>query len=166
MCLPGTLPPKWKTLSHDFPVDSTTWAFLEREDLAARPARIAAAICMPLRESLAALRDRSSPERGVPVDERTWRQLRNVAALPFVHRHVVAMPDAHLGATVGSVIPTKGAVVPAAVGVDIGCGMMAVRTALRAGDLPDNLAGVRAAIERCVPHGLIPIPQLNDLRNK
>ena len=93
--------------------------------------------------------------RGVPVDEHTWRQLRSVAALPFVHRHVVAMPDVHLGlgATVGSVIPTRGAVVPAAVGVDIGCGMMAVRTALRAGDLPDNLAGVRAAIERRVPHG-------------
>ena len=89
--------------------------------------------------------------RGVPVDERTWRKLRNVAALPFVHRHVVAMPDAHLGATVGSVIPTKGAVVPAAVGIDIGCGMMAVRTALRTGNLPDNLAGVRTGIERRAP---------------
>ncbi len=82
-------------------------------------------------------------------------QLRNVAALPFIHKHVAAMPDVHFGfgATVGSVIPTKGAIIPAAVGVDIGCGMCAQRTYLMAGDLPDNLAGVRSAIEAAVPHG-------------
>src|SRR5690606_11318170 len=78
-----------------------------------------------------------------------------VARLPFIHKHVAAMPDVHwgMGATVGSVIPTKGAIVPAAVGVDLGCGMMAVETSLRAEDLPDNLAPVRAAIERVGPHG-------------
>ena len=92
---------------------------------------------------------------GVPVEEAAMRQLRNIASLPFIHKHVAAMPDVHfgLGATVGSVIATKGAVIPAAVGVDIGCGMMAVQTALPADRLPDNLAGLRAAIEHAVPHG-------------
>ena len=67
---------------------------------------------------------------GVPVEDAARRQLFNVAALPFIHHHVAVMPDVHfgMGATVGSVIPTKGAIIPAAVGVDIGCGMMAVRT--------------------------------------
>jgi tRNA-splicing ligase RtcB len=94
--------------------------------------------------------------RGVPFEESARRQLENVARLPFIHRWVAAMPDVHfgIGATVGSVIPTIGAIVPAAVGVDIGCGMMAVRTTLRASDLPDDLGGVRGAIERAVPHGL------------
>ena len=75
--------------------------------------------------------------------------------MPFVFKHVAVMPDVHvgIGATVGSVIPTKGAVIPAAVGVDIGCGMMAARTSLVASDLPDNLEGVRTAIERAVPVG-------------
>ena len=75
--------------------------------------------------------------------------------MPIVHRWVAGMPDVHLGigATVGSVIPTVGAVIPAAVGVDIGCGMMAVQTTLNARDLPDELAPMRAAIERAVPHG-------------
>lgn len=93
--------------------------------------------------------------RGVPVEEAAMQQLRNVASLPFVHRHIAAMPDVHwgMGATVGSVIATKGAIVPAAVGVDIGCGMMAVRTTLKASDLPDSLAGMRSAIEAAVPHG-------------
>lgn len=93
--------------------------------------------------------------RGVPVEEKAREQLRNVAGLPFIHKHVAVMPDVHFGfgATVGSVIATTGAIVPAAVGVDIGCGMMAVRTNLVAGDLPDSLAGVRSAIERAVPHG-------------
>ena len=93
--------------------------------------------------------------RGVAVEEQAMQQLRNVAALPFIHHHVAAMPDVHwgMGATVGSVIPTLGAIVPAAVGVDIGCGMMAARTALAAGDLPDNLAAIRSAIEAAVPHG-------------
>jgi tRNA-splicing ligase RtcB (3'-phosphate/5'-hydroxy nucleic acid ligase) len=93
--------------------------------------------------------------RGVPFDERAREQLLNVARLPFVHRWVAAMPDVHwgIGATIGSVIPTVGAIVPAAVGVDIGCGMTAVRTTLGAGDLPAHLQGMRAAIERAIPHG-------------
>ena len=93
--------------------------------------------------------------RGVPVEDLAWEQLRNVARLPFIHGHVAAMPDVHwgLGATVGSVIPCKGAIIPAAVGVDIGCGMIAVRTSLGSERLPDSLADVRAAIEAAVPHG-------------
>jgi len=92
---------------------------------------------------------------GVPVEDAARAQIERIAALPFIHSHVVVMPDVHLGkgATVGSVIATRGAVVPAAVGVDIGCGMMAVRTSARAEDLPDSLAGLRASIERAVPHG-------------
>jgi tRNA-splicing ligase RtcB len=94
--------------------------------------------------------------RGVPFDDGARRQLENVARLPFIHGWVAVMPDVHwgIGATVGSVIATAGAVVPAAVGVDIGCGMMAVRTTLTASDLPDHLRGVRSAIEAAVPHGL------------
>lgn len=90
-----------------------------------------------------------------PFEEGAMQQLRNVARLPFVHKHVAGMPDVHwgLGATVGSVIATKGAIVPAAVGVDIGCGMMAVRTSLRAEHLPDNLHAVRSGIEAAIPHG-------------
>src|SRR6266704_1796456 len=78
-------------------------------------------------------------KRGVPVEESALQQLRNVASLPFIHHHVAAMPDVHwgMGATVGSVIATQGAIVPAAVGVDIGCGMIAQRTTLTANDLPD-----------------------------
>lgn len=93
--------------------------------------------------------------RGVHTDENALAQLRNVAQLPIVHGHVAAMPDVHwgIGATVGSVIPTRGAIIPAAVGVDIGCGMVAARTSLTAGDLPDNLKGLRSDIERAVPHG-------------
>ncbi len=83
---------------------------------------------------------------GVPVEDAARQQLIHVASLPFIHKHVAAMPDVHwgMGATVGSVIPTKGAIIPAAVGVDIGCGMVAARTSLRAGDLPDTLSGVRS----------------------
>ncbi|MCX8476740.1 MAG: RtcB family protein [Sphingomonas sp.] len=93
--------------------------------------------------------------RGVPVEDEARAQLARAARMPFVFKHVAAMPDVHvgIGATVGSVIPTKGAVIPAAVGVDIGCGMMAARTSLAAGDLPDNLEGIRSAIEQAVPHG-------------
>ena len=93
--------------------------------------------------------------RGVPVDDKAREQLARAAQMPFIFRHVAAMPDVHvgIGATVGSVIPTKGAVIPAAVGVDIGCGMMAARTSLMASDLPDTLEGVRSAIEQAVPHG-------------
>ena len=93
--------------------------------------------------------------RGVPLEDAAEKQLRNVAALPFVYKWVAAMPDVHwgIGATVGSVIPTRGAIIPAAVGVDIGCGMMASETSLHANDLPDNLHGIREAIERAVPVG-------------
>ncbi|HMQ24311.1 MAG TPA: RtcB family protein, partial [Planctomycetota bacterium] len=93
--------------------------------------------------------------RGVAIEDTALRQLRNVAALPIIHGWVAAMPDVHwgIGATVGSVIPTKSAVIPAAVGVDIGCGMMAVRTSLTASQLPDDLGGIRSAIEAAVPHG-------------
>lgn len=93
--------------------------------------------------------------RGVPVEDGARAQLARAAQMPFVFKHVAAMPDVHIGigATVGSVIPTKGAIIPAAVGVDIGCGMMAARTSLVASDLPDNLEGIRSAIERAVPHG-------------
>ena len=93
--------------------------------------------------------------RGVPVDDKARVQLSNAARMPFIFKHVAAMPDVHvgIGATVGSVIPTKGAVIPAAVGVDIGCGMMAARTSLVASDLPDTLEQIRSAIERAVPHG-------------
>lgn len=93
--------------------------------------------------------------RGVAVEDAAKRQLANIASMPFVHRWVAAMPDVHLGkgATVGSVIPTRGAIIPAAVGVDIGCGMMAAQTSLHGRDLPDNLKAVRSQIERDVPHG-------------
>jgi tRNA-splicing ligase RtcB len=92
---------------------------------------------------------------GVPFEAEARAQVERIARLPFIHRHVAVMPDVHLGkgATVGSVIATKAAIIPAAVGVDIGCGMMAVRTSLRASALPDDLRGVRSAIERVVPHG-------------
>jgi len=93
--------------------------------------------------------------RGVPMEPEAEKQLRNVAQLPFIFRWIAAMSDVHwgIGATVGSVIPTKGAIVPAAVGVDIGCGMMAVQTTLNARDLPDRLKKIREAIENAVPHG-------------
>ena len=103
-------------------------------------------------------------ERGVPI--KAWtvgvtlepeaeQQLRNTASMPFIHKWVAVMPDAHkgMGATVGSVIATLGAVIPAAVGVDIGCGMMAARTSLVASQLPDSLRAIRTAIEAAVPHG-------------
>ena len=93
--------------------------------------------------------------KGVPLQDAARQQLLNVAQLPFIYKWVAAMPDVHwgIGATVGSVIPTRGAIIPAAVGVDIGCGMMAVQTSLHANHLPDNLHGIRTAIEKAVPHG-------------
>lgn len=93
--------------------------------------------------------------RGVPVDEASQRQLLNTATMPFIYKWMAVMPDVHFGkgSTIGSVIPTLGAVIPAAVGVDIGCGMMAVRTSLVASDLPDTLLPLRTALERAVPHG-------------
>jgi tRNA-splicing ligase RtcB len=93
--------------------------------------------------------------QGVPFDDNARRQLENLARLPIVHGWVAAMPDVHvgIGATVGSVVATRDAIVPAAVGVDIGCGMTAVRTTLTAAQLPDDLKPIRSAIERAVPHG-------------
>ena len=89
------------------------------------------------------------------VDSASLTQLGNMSQLPFIHSHIAAMPDVHhgIGATVGSVIPTRGAIIPAAVGVDIGCGMNAVRLSLKASDLPDNLYTIRSAIEKRVPTG-------------
>ena len=109
-------------------------------------------------------------DKGVEIDAKPMDQLRNVATLPFIFRHVAAMPDAHwgMGSTVGSVIPTKDAIIPAAVGVDIGCGMMAVRLdGINADGLPDDLGPMRTAIEKAVPAGfgshqgrrLTPLPQ-------
>ena len=93
--------------------------------------------------------------RGVGVEDAARKQLENVARLPVVFPHVAAMPDVPfgIGATVGSVVPTRGAIIPAAVGVDIGCGMMAVETTLEAKQLPDSLARLRSQIEKAVPHG-------------
>jgi tRNA-splicing ligase RtcB len=92
---------------------------------------------------------------GVPFEPEAKQQLERIATLPFIHKWVAAMPDVHhgIGATVGSVIPTHGAVIPAAVGVDIGCGMMAVKTSLSASQLPDNLHALRSSMEAAVPHG-------------
>ena len=103
--------------------------------------------------------DRGAPikmwTRGVKVEDGARAQLRKTAEMPFIFRHLAVMPDVHvgIGSTVGSVIPTKNAIIPAAVGVDIGCGMMAARTTLTAKDLPDTLAPLRSAIEAAVPHG-------------
>jgi tRNA-splicing ligase RtcB len=93
--------------------------------------------------------------RGVAFEAEARKQVLNAARMPFIHKWVAVMPDVHagIGATVGSVIPTKGAIIPAAVGVDIGCGMMAVQTSLKAEDLPENLHGLREAIEDAVPVG-------------
>lgn len=95
--------------------------------------------------------------KGVHVGDEAIQQMVNVARLPIIHGHVAAMPDCHwgMGATVGSVIPTRAAIIPAAVGVDIGCGMMAWKLTLKAKDLPDSLAKLRSDIERAVPHGFI-----------
>ena len=92
---------------------------------------------------------------GVEVEYEALNQIRNIAGLPIIAGHVSIMPDVHLGkgATVGSVIPTRGAIIPAAVGVDIGCGMCALRTDLTAQDLPDSLAALRSRIESRVPVG-------------
>src|SRR5512132_840821 len=99
---------------------------------------------------------------GVPVkvwtadlESAAQKQLENVARLPIIHGHVAAMPDVHagIGATVGSVIPTRGAVIPAAVGVDLGCGVDAVQLTLTASDLPASLTRIRSAIEHAIPVG-------------
>jgi len=93
--------------------------------------------------------------RGVGIEDAARRQLENTARLPIIFHHVAVMPDVHfgIGATVGSVVPTQNAIIPAAVGVDIGCGMMAIETDLPAARLPDSLKDLRTAIEKAVPHG-------------
>ncbi len=87
------------------------------------------------------------------IEPAALEQISNLTSLPFIHKHVVVMPDCHfgMGATVGSCIPTDGAIIPAAVGVDIGCGMVAVRTPLSRSDFPERLSGVREGIERRIP---------------
>jgi tRNA-splicing ligase RtcB len=89
------------------------------------------------------------------VEQAAMDQLRNISTLPILAGHVAVMPDVHMGkgATVGSVIPTRSAIIPAAVGVDIGCGMCAVMTNLTASDLPESLYSLRNSIERGVPVG-------------
>jgi tRNA-splicing ligase RtcB len=91
--------------------------------------------------------------RAHEVEPQALDQLRNIAALPWAYHHIAVMPDVHLGkgATVGSVIAMRDAVSPAAVGVDIGCGMTAVRTNLRADDLPDDLSRIRSDVEAAIP---------------
>ncbi|WP_027707954.1 RtcB family protein [Zooshikella ganghwensis] len=93
--------------------------------------------------------------RDVAFEQAAKQQLLNIAQLPFVYKWLAVMPDVHLGkgATIGSVVPTVDCVIPAAVGVDIGCGMMACKTSLNASDLPEHLGGIRSAIEQAVPHG-------------
>ncbi len=93
------------------------------------------------------------PECG--TDEPTLNQMRKVCSLPFIYKHAALMPDGHLGkgSAIGAVVPTKGAIIPAVTGVDLGCGMMAVQTTLTANDLPDNLRKIRKAIEQAIPHG-------------
>ncbi len=89
------------------------------------------------------------------IESQALRQLHNTASLPFIFRHVAVMPDVHfgLGATIGSVIASDQAVIPSAVGVDIGCGILAACTELHAGDLPPSLAEIRGQIERAIPLG-------------
>ena len=93
--------------------------------------------------------------QGVPVEPAAKKQIEEVARLPFIFRHIAVMPDVHVGrgSTIGCVIPTQKAIIPAAVGVDIGCGMMALRTTLTAQQLPENLRELRFAIEASIPHG-------------
>ena len=95
---------------------------------------------------------------GVPMEAEAQKQVMNAAKLPIVFSHLAVMPDVHygIGATIGSVIPTIKAIIPAAVGVDIGCGMIACKTTLVASDLPDNLGPLRSEIEKAVPHGMSP----------
>lgn len=96
--------------------------------------------------------------KGVPVEEVAKQQLANTAKMPFIYKHIAVMPDVHLGkgSTIGSVVPTLGEIIPAAVGVDIGCAMMAAKTTLTASDLPDSLGKLRTAMERAIPHGMSP----------
>src|SRR5262249_14593896 len=90
------------------------------------------------------------------IDDGAIQQAARTARLPFVSGHVALMPDAHvgIGATVGSVIPTEGPFIPAAVGVDIACGMIATETTLTAADLPDTLDALMPLVERRIPAGV------------
>lgn len=92
---------------------------------------------------------------GVELEAEALNQLRNLASMPFIFKHIAVMPDVHagLGATVGSVVPTKGAIIPSSVGVDIGCGMIACKLNIKSSDLPDSLKDIREAIESTVPVG-------------
>jgi tRNA-splicing ligase RtcB len=101
---------------------------------------------------------------GVEFEDTAREQVQNLTWLPFLFKHVAVMPDVHAGrgATVGSVIATSGAVIPAAVGVDIGCGMIAQRMSLTASDLPDDLSDLRSHIEAAIPHGRTDHGQRND----
>lgn len=102
--------------------------------------------------------------KGVPFADNSLAQVMNTASMPFLHKHVAVMPDVHhgLGSTVGTVFATKGAIIPAAVGVDIGCGMIAQRTTLTASDLPDSLTGLRSKLEELIPHGRTDNGGVND----
>lgn len=93
--------------------------------------------------------------RGVPFDDKAKEQLLSTASMPFIHKWIAVMPAVYqgYGATISSVTPTSGAIIPATVGVDLGCGIMAVRTTLRAKDLPYHLGNVRSSIEKIIPHG-------------
>lgn len=101
---------------------------------------------------------------GIEVEQSALAQLDNIANMPFIHKHVAVMPDCHsgIGATIGSVIATSGAIIPAAVGVDLGCGMEAVLTTLTANDLPDDLFPLRSLLESKIPHGRSDNGQSND----
>lgn len=91
----------------------------------------------------------------IPIEQTAHEQLYRLSGMPFLHSHIAVMPDVHwgMGSTVGSVIATTGAIIPAAVGVDIGCGMIAQKTVYTASDLPDSLLAIRREIERQIPHG-------------
>lgn len=101
---------------------------------------------------------------GVPVEKEAIQQLKHIASLPFIYSHLAVMPDVHVGtgATIGSVIATKGAIIPSAVGVDIGCGMSCYRLPFASTALPESLGHLRAAIERAVPHGRTDNGGVND----
>ena len=96
--------------------------------------------------------------KGVPFEDKAQEQLSNIASMSLVHSHIAVMPDVHMGkgATIGSVIPSVDAVIPAAVGVDIGCGMVATKPPLSASQLPDNLSGIRSAFEAASSSILVP----------
>ena len=106
--------------------------------------------------------------KGVLFEEEAMRQLTQLASLPFIYKHLSVMPDVHAGrgSTIGCVLPTIGAIIPAAVGVDLGCGMNAVRTNLKASDLPDNLSLLRSAIEVEIPAGFNPGKKLGQWSNE